>query len=203
LENREKIIGVAKREFSQFGIKSVTMDQIAREAGVSKKTIYQEFSDKKQLVYETFSSELASNACKLSQLVDGVDGIIDHLIAVSRFLRERFTDMHPMVLNEIKRFYPDSWALFEKFKEEYAVSNLENLLEKGKELGYFRPEINSRLLAMMRLEQISFLIDPVKFNPVKINIVELQLQIFEHFLYGIFTEKGRLAYEEKLNHQLK
>ena len=178
------------------------MDQIAREAGVSKKTIYQEFSDKKQLVYETFSSELESNACKLMQLEDGVDGIIEHLIAFSKFLRERFTDMHPMVLNEIKRFYPESWALFEKFKEEHAITNLESLLEKGKELGYFRPEINSRLLAMMRLEQISFLFDPVKFNPVITNLVELQLQIFEHFLYGIFTDKGRIAYEEKKNHQL-
>ena len=179
------------------------MDQIAREAGMSKKTIYQEFSDKKQLVYETFSRELDSNACKMIQLEDDADGVIEHLIAFSKFLRERFTDMHPMVLNEIKRYYPESWALFEKFKEDCAISNLENLLERGKELGYFRPEINSRLLAMMRLEQISFLFDPVKFNPVRINLVELQLQMFEHFLYGIFTDKGRAAYEEKMNHQHK
>nr|MBI1231735.1 TetR family transcriptional regulator [Cytophagales bacterium] len=202
METKNKIIAVAKREFFQFGIKSVTMDQIAREAGVSKKTIYQEFTDKKQLVYETFSSELDSNVCKLVQIEDGVDGVIDHLIAFSKFLRERFTDMHPMILNEIKRFYPESWALFEKFKEEYAINSLESLLERGKALGYFRPGINSRLLAMMRLEQVSFMFDPVKFNPLRINLVELQLQIFEHFLYGIFTDKGRTAYEEKMNHQL-
>ena len=178
------------------------MDQIAREAGISKKTIYQEFSDKKQLVYETFSHELDVNVCKLKQLEDDVDGVIEHLIAFSKFLRERFTDMHPMVLNEIKRYYPESWALFEKFKEEYAINNMENLIEKGKQLGYFRPEINARLLAMMRLEQISFLFDPTRFDPSKINLVELQLQMFEHFLYGIFTDKGRAAYQEKMNHQL-
>jgi AcrR family transcriptional regulator len=201
LETKEKIIAVAIKEFYQFGIKSVTMDQIAREAGMSKKTIYQEFSDKKQLVYETFSRELDVNACKMLQLEDEADGIIEHLIAFSKFLRERFTDMHPMVLNEIKRYYPESWALFEKFKEEYAINNLENLIERGKEIGYFRPEINSRLLAMMRLEQISFLFDPTKFNPTRINLGELQLQLFEHFLYGIFTDKGRTAYLEKMNHQ--
>lgn len=202
METREKIIGVAIKEFSRYGIKSVTMDQIAREAGMSKKTIYQEFSDKKQLVYETFSQELTANACKMMQIEDDVDGIIEHLIAFSKFLRERFTDMHPLILNEIKRFYPESWELFEKFKEEHALANLENLLEKGKALGYFRKEINSRLLAMMRLEQISFLFDPVKFNPVRINLGEMQFQIFEHFLYGIFTDRGRDAYEEKMNHQL-
>lgn len=169
---------------------------------MSKKTIYQEFSDKKQLVYETFSQELEVNACKMMQLEGDADGVIEHIIAFSKFLRERFTNMHPLILNEIKRYYPESWALFEKFKEEYAITNLENLLERGKELGYFRQEINSRLLAMMRLEQISFLFDPVKFNPVRINLGELQFQIFEHFLYGIFTEKGRAAYEEKMNHQL-
>lgn len=202
METRKKIIGVAIKEFSRFGIKSVTMDQIAREAGMSKKTIYQEFSDKKQLVYETFSQELEANACKMTQIEDDVDGIIDHLIAFSKFIRERFTDMHPLILNEIKRYYPESWALFEKFKDEYALTNLENLLEKGKDRGYFRREINSRLLAMMRLEQISFLFDPAKFNPLRINLGELQFQIFEHFLYGIFTDKGRAAYEEKKNHQL-
>jgi len=202
LETREKIIGVAIKEFYRFGIKSVTMDQIAREAGMSKKTIYQEFADKKQLVYETFSQELEVNACKMKQLEDEVDGVIEHLIVFSKFLKDHFTDMHPMVLNEIKRYYPESWALFEKYKEEYAINNIENLIEKGKQLGYFRPKINSRLLAMMRLEQISFLFDPIKFNPVRINLGEMQFQIFEHFLYGIFTDKGRAAYEEKMNHQL-
>ncbi|MCC5938767.1 MAG: TetR/AcrR family transcriptional regulator [Lunatimonas sp.] len=202
METRDKIIAVAIREFSAAGIKSVTMDRIAREAGISKKTIYQEFKDKKELVYETFFRELEKNACKLKDMEVDADGVIEHLIEFSRFLRERFTDMHPMVLNEIKRYYPESWALFEQFKEEYAIRNLEDLMERGKALGYFRPEINSRLLALMRLEQISLLLDPSRFNPVKVNLGEIQLQMFEHFLYGIFTEKGRVAYQEQMNHQL-
>ncbi len=178
------------------------MDQIAREAGISKKTIYQEFKDKKELVYETFFRELEKNACKLKEMEAGKDGVIEHLIEFSRFLRERFTDMHPMVLNEIKRYYPESWALFEQFKEEYAIRNLEDLIERGKELGYFRPEINARLLALLPLEQISLMLDPSRFSPSKVDLGQVQLQIFDHFLHGMFTEKGRVAYQEQMNHQL-
>ncbi|WP_209330257.1 TetR/AcrR family transcriptional regulator [Lunatimonas salinarum] len=202
METRDKIISVAIREFSTAGIKSVTMDQIAREAGISKKTIYQEFKDKKELVYETFFRELEKNACKLKEMEAGKDGVIEHLIEFSRFLRERFTDMHPMVLNEIKRYYPESWALFEQFKEEYAIRNLEDLIERGKELGYFRPEINARLLALLPLEQISLMLDPSRFSPSKVDLGQVQLQIFDHFLHGMFTEKGRVAYQEQMNHQL-
>lgn len=202
METSEKIIKIAINEFSSYGVKSVTMDQIARKAGISKKTLYREFADKRQLVFESFSKVLGQNAETLRKMECRMDGVIEHLIEFSKFIRERFTDMHPVVLYEIKRYYPDIWALFEDFKEDYAIKNLVNLMEKGKELGYFRPEINSRLLAIMRFEQISILLDPTKFNLMKANLGEIQVQLFEHFLYGIFSEKGRRAYQEHLNHQL-
>ena len=188
----------------RFGVRSVTMDDIARQAGVSKKTIYQEFSDKNQLVYDTFSRALENDKCIMDNFPQLKDGVIEHMTGMATYIRERFGDMNPLVLNEIQRYYPEAWQLFEDFKENHIYEEIVGVLEKGKEEGFFRPEIDTRILAMMRLEQMMFSWDPVKFPPSKFNAVDLQIEIFEHFLFGIFTEKGRKAYlKQKTQHNEK
>ncbi|MFD2202870.1 TetR/AcrR family transcriptional regulator [Shivajiella indica] len=194
METREKIIEVAKEQFMRFGVRSVTMDDIARQAGISKKTIYQEFADKNQLVYDTFSSALEQDIARMEDLPKIKDGIIEHLVGLTYFIRKRFSEMNPLVMNEIQRYFPQCWRLFEEFKHGHILKEITELLEKGKEEGFFRPEINTEILALIRLEQMMIIFDPIKFPPSKYSQVELQLQIFEHFLYGIFTEKGREAY---------
>jgi TetR/AcrR family transcriptional regulator, cholesterol catabolism regulator len=194
LETRDKIIETAKVQFMRFGVRSVTMDDIARQAGVSKKTIYQEFADKNQLVYDTFSAALEEDIVSMEDLPRIKDGIIEHLVGLTYYIRKRFTDMNPLVMNEIQRYFPQCWRLFEDFKHGHILKEITELLEKGKEEGFFRSEINTEIIALMRLEQMMVIFDPIKFPPSKYNQVELQLQIFEHFLYGIFTEKGREAY---------
>ncbi len=109
--------------------------------------------------------------------------------------------MNPFVMNEIQRYYPQCWKLFEDFKHTHIYSMIVGLLDKGKEQGYFRPEINTDIIALMRLEQMMLIFDPLKFSPSKYNLLEFQMEIFEHFLYGIFTEKGRNAYLKQKNHQ--
>lgn len=199
LETREKIIEAAKEQFMQYGVRSVTMDDLARLAGVSKKTIYQEFSDKNQLVFDTFSSALKQDIEKMETLPKVKDGVIEHLVGLTNYIRKRFASLNPYVLNEVQRYFPQSWKLFEDFKQEHVIKGIKELLEKGKEEGYFRPEINTEIIATMRLEQMMAIFDPIKFPPSKYNPVDLQIEVFEHFLYGIFTEKGREAYLNQKN----
>jgi len=197
VETKEKIIETAKDQFMRFGVRSVTMDDIARMAGVSKKTIYQEFSDKNQLVYETFESAIAQDKKMMELIPKYQDGVIEHLLGLSTFIRKRFSDFNPMVLNEIQRYFPQCWQLFEEFTNKHIVNEIIELLEKGKIEGVIRQELNSEIIALMRIEQMMLTFDPLKFPTSKYNQLELQLQIFEHFLYGIFTDKGKEAYQNQ------
>ena len=121
------------------------------------------------------------------------------MIGLSNYIRKRFTDINPLVLNEIQRYYPQCWQLFEDFKHSHIFKEVVNVLERGKEEGFFRPEINNEIIALLRLEQMMITFDPIKFPPSKYNMVDLQIEIFEHFLHGIFTEKGREAYLKQKN----
>jgi len=196
---RQKILEVAIEQFSHYGVRIVTMEDIARLTGISKKTVYQEFKDKKELVRDTFSTVLEQDTVKLRSILDSGDGVIEHLVYTSRMVRERMGKLNPLVIMEIQRYFPDTWELFEKYRTEVIEADLVNVLERGKELGYFRPEINSSLLAKMRVDQISAGFDLVNFRESKFSLVELQVSVLDHFLHGIFTEKGRKSYLEKQN----
>lgn len=194
---REKILEVAIEQFSHYGVRIVTMEDIARLTGISKKTIYQEFKDKKELVKIAFSTILEQDTIKLRSILDSGDGVIEHLVYTSKMVRERMGKMNPLVIMEIQRYFPDTWEVFEKYRTEVIEKDLVNVLERGKELGYFRSEINSPLLARMRVNQISAGFDLENFRDPKFNLMELQVSVLDHFLHGIFTEKGRQSYLQK------
>lgn len=198
MELRDKIIEVATGLFRQQGIRAVTMDDIARQAGVSKKTIYQEFKDKGDLVYVTFSAYLEEHECKMKELYQQEEEIMEHFIQMLKFIKDRFSDMNPLILNEIRRYYPNSWKRFEQFKKDYAIKCMTKMLDKGKERGYFRESLNSEIMAIMRMEQISYSYGAFSADS-NLNMVELQLQIFDHFIHGLLTDKGRAAYINKIN----
>jgi hypothetical protein len=98
---------------------------------------------------------------------------------------------------EVQKYFPEAWKMFEEFKEQTILTDLINVLEKGKELEYFRSEIDSQILARVRMNQITSAVDPANFTNPEYNFVEEQLVLMDHFLHGIFTEKGRQAYQSQ------
>lgn len=196
---RDKILWIASEQFSQFGVRAITMEDIARLAGISKKTIYQEFKDKKHLVKEAFSMTLKEDQDRLSKIMEGEDGVIEHLVYTSKMVRERLAELNPMVLLEIQKFFPEVWEMFTEFKEKIIVTDIVNVIEKGKALGYFRPEINAKILANMRVDQISTAMNASNHGRRDFSLLTLHLELLDHFLHGIFTEKGREAYLQKRN----
>lgn len=194
METRQRILELARDQFSRYGVRTVTMEDLARLAGVSKKTIYQEFADKKDLVKETFEKILEEDRSKLAFILENEDGVIEHLVKTSKMMRERLQNMNPMAIMEIQKYFPESWKMFEDFKARVIMKDLINVIEKGKELGYFREEIDSEILAKVRVNQITSAFDPSNFTDPNFNLAEEQMVVLDHFLHGIFTEKGRLAY---------
>lgn len=142
METRKRILEIATEQFTRYGVRAVTMEDIARQAGVSKKTIYQEFSDKRDLVKEAFEKILEEDRCKLAFILEAEDGVIEHLVKTSKMMRERLQNMNPMVILEIQKYFPEAWKVFETFKIEVIMNDLVKVIEKGKELGYFRAEID-------------------------------------------------------------
>jgi TetR/AcrR family transcriptional regulator, cholesterol catabolism regulator len=199
LETRKRILEIATEQFARFGVRTITMEDIARQAGISKKTIYQEFADKRDLVKEVFSNILEEDRKRLAYILESEDGVIEHLVQTSQMMRERLSSINPLVIMEVQKYFPEAWKIFETFKENTIQTDLVNVIEKGKELGYFRSEIDSQILSRARMNQVTSAFDPVNFTNPEFNFVEEQMVLLDHFLHGIFTEKGRQAYQSQNN----
>ncbi|MGY4536417.1 AcrR family transcriptional regulator [Mucilaginibacter sp. UYNi724] len=186
----DRIILGAEELFLTAGIKSVTMDDIARHLGMSKKTIYHSFSDKNELVIALVEKKLKEDECQIAVIINTSSNVIEEMINMMKCSEEIFGRINPIVIHDMQKYHPDAWVKFQDFKADVIIKTLEELLIKGITQGFIREDVDVKILAKMRVNQVEMgfntLIFPVsQFSPWKV-----QYQLLEHFNYGICTLKG-------------
>src|SRR4029078_8820735 len=116
---KERIQQKAEELFKRYGIRSVTMDDIAGQLGISKKTIYQFYSDKDALVKDIFKGITDENKKKCTEFRSIAENAIHEQLLSSDAAQEIFINMNSSVLFDLNRFHPAVFAEFEKFKKQF------------------------------------------------------------------------------------
>src|ERR1700761_4151818 len=186
----ERIIEGGEELFLKAGIKSVTMDDIAKHLGISKKTIYHFFKDKNELVIALVKKKLWEDEEQMCAIIEQSSNVIEEMINMMKCSEEIFSRINPIVIHDMQKYHPDAWKQFQKFKSEVLVGKLEELFSKGIKQGYIRPEIDVKILAKMRVAQFELGFDPSVFPVAEFSPWKVQYQFLEHFNYGICTLKG-------------
>ncbi len=189
-ETADKIIEAAANLFMRYGIKSVTMDDISRELSMSKKTIYQFFRDKNEIVSTIAKDHLEREKTKFEAVKNDSENAIEELYGYSSCMRELFTQINPVVLYDLKKYYSDAWQIYLDYKKDVFSKSMIDTIKKGIEQGYFRKDINPEVMAALRLEEIQWTFDENIFPSDKYEFINVQIQLFDHFIYGLVTEKG-------------
>lgn len=186
----EKILKGARELFFKYGVRSVTMDDIARHLGMSKKTIYQSYKEKDEIVHKLMQSHIKEDEFACTEAYKKGNNDVEEVFNVIRNITEIFSKVNPLLLYELQKYYPQSWKLVKEFKENFVQKMVEQSIEKGKKEGYVRLDANTRILSRLRMEEVEIAFNPAIFPADKFSIVEVQLALAEHFLYGICTLKG-------------
>ena len=202
MEIKERIIAKAREQFFRYGVKSVTMDDIARELGISKKTIYQHFEDKDAIVHQLMMAEMANDKCEWDELDASSDNVIEKIVKSMDIIRQAFAEINPSAFFDIKKYHPKTWELFQEHKQNFIMESIRKELLQGIEQGFFRTEIKVEILVRMRMEQIEMGFDPQLFPPNKFSLIEVELTMLDHFIRGILTSKGLEMYEEFMQNAL-
>jgi TetR/AcrR family transcriptional regulator, cholesterol catabolism regulator len=190
MEVKERIKQKADELFRRYGIKSVTMDEIANQLGVSKKTIYHSFSDKNELVDEVIADMLQFNKeCCQSYKADSQNAVHEIFMALD-MLQVIFDNMNPSILHDIERNYPLTYKKFKDYKYKFLYDLVKENMVRGIEEELYRPEINIDVLAKIRLETMMLPFDEQLFPKNKFSMVFLHQQLIEFFLFGIASLKG-------------
>ena len=183
----------------RFGFKRVTMDDIARELAVSKKTIYQFFKDKRELVCLVTQCHFEDNECQMEKLEAESENVVVFLIKATQMMRGHLSKVNPGALVDLQKHFPEGWKIFLRHKNEVILKSIANTLTRGQQEGYFRSNFSPEILATMRMETIQAALDERVFPSQKFDRIEVNTQIMEHFIEGILTEKGRKVYNDYLN----
>jgi AcrR family transcriptional regulator len=186
----ERIIEGGEELFLKAGIKSVTMDDIARHLGMSKKTIYQFFKDKNELVTALVTKKLKEDEEQMIEFINKSSNVIEEMINMTKCSEDMFSRINPIVIHDMQKYHPDAWKVFQQFKSEVLISTLEELLTKGIKQGYIRPEIDPKIVARMRVNTVELGFNTTIFPVAEFNTWKVQVQFLDHFNYGICTLKG-------------
>jgi len=187
---KKRILAAGQELFLRYGIRSISMDDIARHLSISKKTIYQSYRDKDELVHELMKEKLKEDEKEFESFEKGSANVIDEVFNIMKHMGKVIGQVNPSVFYDLQKYYPNTWKLFKEFKEEFILKMVENTLVRGVKQGLIRPEINVKVLSRMRMEQIEMGFNPAVFPPDKFQIIDVQLSMIDHFLYGICTLKG-------------
>ncbi len=204
IDNKERILAKSSELFMQYGIRSVSMDDIASAMGMSKKTIYQYFVDKDELVNEVIKVILADNEQNCTHDCIVAENAVDEMMKAIEMMEEMFRTMNPSVLFDLKKYHPKAFSIFEKHKSEYLYTIIRDNLTRGIREELYRPDLNIDIIARMRIDSMMLPFDPSLFNKQGNSLVTVSKQILEHYLFGIVSLKGYnlvLQYQEKAKQQ--
>jgi AcrR family transcriptional regulator len=190
LDLKEHIIEQADKLFHQYGIKSVTMDDIAKHLGMSKKTIYIHFSDKNELVHTLIKRAMDEQNCVMDRTHTSSENAVDEVFKAVTEVQEMLSNMNPMFLFDMQKYHPQAWLVFREFREKKLYKVIRDNLQRGIKEKLYRKEINADILTRMRLEQIDMIFTHPFFRSNKYSVSQAMAEITEHFLYGICTLKG-------------
>jgi AcrR family transcriptional regulator len=185
-----RILDGAGELFLQAGIKSVTMDDIAKHLGMSKKTIYQFFKDKNELVIALIKKRLQDDQDQMDELLEKSSNVIEGMISLMKCSEDIFSRANPIVIHDMQKYHPEAWKEFQKFKSGVIVRSMEELLTKGIKQGYVRPDIDVKVMARLRMMQVEMGFNTAVFPANEFNLWKVQREFMEHFNYGICTMKG-------------
>ncbi len=196
---KDKVQGILNQVgklYHRYGIKSVTMDDVASHLCISKKTLYEYFEDKKDLVNQVLNSEHVSHCKAFNEILQRKLNAIEELFELYNSIKRMIRDYNPSMDYDIRKYYPD---LFLKIRESRRKSMFDSTLEnmvKGKKQGLYRKDLNAGIISRLHLLRIENLVDNDLFSADELNSFEVFHELFVYHLHGIMSNKGRDFFEK-------
>lgn len=195
---KERIIENSMEMFLNRGCKSVTMDEIAVENGISKRTLYELFSDKSTLLEECILYTSAKMKCNIDSLLKETGDIFDVIIKVHENQAELSINLRINFFAELKKFYPEIYQKLIIRFSEFHKDNITRFLQRGQDEGIILKNIDKVIVSKMIMEISNIIGDKEIFSLENISRKQLFKETLLYFFRGISTEKGIKMMDEYL-----
>ncbi len=200
MEIQNKILNHCNELFMKFGFKTVSMDDIAKSLGISKKTIYKYFETKDILVEKTVDQFIEKDHKQIKEIIENSQGAIDEIISIASYILKIFQKMSPRLIFDLQKYYPNVWDKVQDCQKSFVFDKIRLNLEKGIEQGHYRTDMNPNIVAKFYMILAKEVVNISHFDNGEIRVSTIYKQLIKYHLNGILSEKGKefLIYQEIL-----
>ena len=195
---KEKLISASKDLFLRYGIKSVSMDDIARHLGVSKKTIYQHVLNKKNLVQEVFRQHIQIEKEATLRIVNHSKDAIDEFIQIGAFTLAFIKIMKPTLTYDLKKYHKDTWNIMEDEHFQFIKETVINNLNRGTKEKLYRASLNTDIVTMIYMHNMKYIIN----NPIEVqqdfDLATVYKEIISQHIYSVINKDAYDILEQYL-----
>lgn len=189
-EKAQNIVNQAIVLFTQYGVKSLTMDDLARHMGISKKTLYQVVPDKAELVSRGIQLYIDQDVCSLDKMHEESENAIEEMFLIAQKVSENLKQMHPSILFDLEKYYPKAFVQFQEYKMKIVMGSVSRNIEDGIAQGYYRDNINIPIVAGLYISRMDAIFDQKLFPASKYDIKDVYFEAIRYHIRGIASEKG-------------
>jgi TetR/AcrR family transcriptional regulator, cholesterol catabolism regulator len=189
-ETKQRIQKGAHDLVMQYGIRSVSMDDIATNLGMSKKTIYQYFIDKDELIEAVVDEVITINQCACNADIGRSENAVHEIFLVMDMMAEMLKTMNPTILHDMQKYHPLAFRKFMKHKNEFLFNVCKQNLQRGVKEELYRHEIPVDILCRYRVETMFIPFNPEFQQSLKHSLAKIEDEILIHFLFGLVSLKG-------------
>jgi AcrR family transcriptional regulator len=196
LEDLQKILDTAEGMFRKYGIRSVTMSDLARQLGMSKKTLYVHLENKRDLISKIMASHIDREQQMILKCKAESENALDEMMRISLQVQETIKSINPSILFDLRKYHYPIWEQFEVFRKDFIYNIMRENMERGKEEGIYRADLNSDVISRIYISTVELFADDELFPADSFPRSDLHLQMVMYHLHGIISENGQALLSE-------
>jgi tetracycline repressor-like protein len=196
MELKQEIIVRAEKLYLKLGVRSVTMDDVARELGISKKTLYQHFANKDKLVAEVISTHVDREKAIMDRICEEAVDALDEMLKMGAFITAMIEDISPGALYDLQKYYRKSWERLMKKQDEQTTCCFMKNLERGHKEGLYRKDLNAEIVAKLYGKSTYMIVEELSTSDSKFSRKELIWELDDYHIHAIATPKGLALWKD-------
>jgi AcrR family transcriptional regulator len=198
----QRILNSAKDLFFNYGIKSITMDDLAKQVGISKKTVYLHFKDKNEIVHKIIGNLIQKHTKEVETCQLNTKNAIEEVVLQDKILLHLFSGIKANVFFELEKYFPATAHEVNIHKKECLLKSIKANLERGIEEGFYRENLDAEILSESRFHLLNLVFNGKSFPNPEFDLKTVLKELNQLYLNGICTEKGRKLITTYLNQHI-
>lgn len=190
-ETRVEIVALASKRFGMHGFKSVTMDDLARDLGMSKKTLYEVVGNKQTLVDLVLDSDMEADDQAILQASENSADAIEEMLEIARHFTQAMRDTNPASLYDLQKYYRKSYERLDCHHNDKMIEHVRANLRRGQSEGLYRADLHLELIAQIFVSAPQVMKDPERMKVAQEEWNNLANQFIHYHLLGVCTPQGR------------